>query len=155
MKYKINTLSYIVGIFSVALIFNLYFGFAVNLTNSLPYKLFVINKGGTPLVGNYVSFTAPLESGLPADTIITKKVLAGSGDIVNIKNNDFYINNKWVARAKTLSLKGEPLVLGPKGKLKQGQYYVSGQHPDSLDSRYQKMGWIYDEQIVAVAYPLF
>jgi conjugal transfer pilin signal peptidase TrbI len=155
MKYKINILSYIVGLFSFALLFNLYFGFAVNLTNSLPYKLFVINKISTPSVGHYISFKAPLESGLPADTIITKKVLAGPGDIVNIKNNDFYINNKWVARAKTLSLKGEPLVLGPEGKLEQGQYYVSGQHPDSLDSRYQKMGWINNEQIVAVAYPIF
>lgn len=155
MKYKINTLSYIVGLFSVALIFNLYFGFAVNLTNSLPYKLFVINKISTPSVGNYISFKAPIESGLPANTIITKQILAGPGDTVNIQNGHFYINNEWVAHAKPYSLKGEPLIMGPEGKLKQGQYYVSGQHPDSLDSRYQKMGWIYDEQIVAVAYPIF
>ena len=155
MKYKINTLSYILGLFSVALIFNLYFGFAVNLTNSLPYKVFMINKIATPSVGSYISFKAPIESGFPENTIITKQILAGPGDIVNIKNNDFYINEKWVAHAKSYSLNGEPLVLGPEGKLKQGQYYVSGQHPDSLDSRYQKMGWVYDEQIVAVAYPIF
>jgi conjugal transfer pilin signal peptidase TrbI len=155
MKYKINTVSYIVGIFSFAFIFNIYFGFAVNLTNSLPYKFFLINKISKPSVGHYISFKAPHESGLPSNTIITKQVLAGPGDTVNINHDDFYINNKWVAHAKQYSLKGEPLVLGPEGKLKQGQYYVSGQHPDSLDSRYQKMGWIDHEQIVAVAYPIF
>ena len=35
-----------------------------------------------------------------------------------------------------------PLALGPTGVIPEGHYYVSGTHPDSLDSRYALAGWI-------------
>lgn len=154
---KVNTLSlyYISVLIVVTIVFNAFFGFAVNVSNSLPYKVFLIDKISTPSVGNYISFKAPLNTGFPEDIIMTKQILAGPGDLVSKKDANFYINHKWVSKAKYYSRDGEALILGPEGKLKQNQYYVGAPHPDSLDSRYQKMGWIHREQIIAVAYPIF
>ena len=67
----------------------------------------------------------------------------------------FYINDNYVATAKTHSLKGEPLTPSSEGVLGKGQYYVFTPHKDSFDSRYQKMGWVNQEQIIGVAYPLW
>ena len=150
-----HTLIYIVSLMGLVFMFKGYFGLAVNVTHSLPYKVFVIHKVGTPAVGKYISFKAPAQSGFSPGTIITKKIWAGPGDRVLKKGQDFYINQKWVSRAKPYSRAGELLITGPEGQLPPGQYYVGATHPDSLDSRYQKMGWINSEQIIAVAYPLF
>ena len=155
MKYKADTWFYITCLIITTLVCNQYFGFAVNITNSLPYKVFITYQKTNPSVGNYISFTAPLESGFPEGTIITKKILAGPGDVVTKKDRDFYINDKWISTAKLHSREGEVLVLGSEGRLQKGQYYVGAPHIDSFDSRYQKMGWINSEQIVAVAYPIF
>ncbi len=75
--------------------------------------------------------------------------------MITKKDRDFYINDKWVSTAKLHSRDGEDLDLGFEGVLQEGQYYVGAPHSDSFDSRYQKMGWINSEQIVAVAYPIF
>lgn len=155
MRVKKSTVIYTGILLSLALMFCLYSGFCINITNSLPYKLFLMDKISKPAVGSYVSFKAPAASGFSEEVIITKKILAGPGDVVTKKNDDFYINHKWVARAKRYSLEGQPLEPGPEGKLQTDQYYVSGQHPDSLDSRYGKIGWIRHEQIIAVAHPIF
>ena len=77
------------------------------------------------------------------------------GDVVTVKGRDFYVNGQWVATAKTHSLQGEPLTLGPTGTLQEGQYYVSTPHEDSFDSRYQTMGWITADELVGVLYPLW
>lgn len=155
MKHQKGTWCYIVFLFGFAFFSYFVFGYTVNLTNSLPYKFFILNKIASPSVGGYISFKAPPESGYSDTTIMTKKVAGGPGDTVERKNDDFYINKKWVCRAKKYSLEGEPLALGPEGRLKKGQYYVIGQNPYSLDSRYQKIGWVNERQIVAVAYPIF
>lgn len=131
------------------------FGYAINLTESLPYKVFIIHLNKKPKIGDYVLFKAPINSQLPTNTRLIKLILAGAEDNVTVKGRDFSINDKWVATAKTQSLHGEPLRIGPTGKLKQGQYYVGTIHPDSFDSRYQRMGWITQDLILGVAYPLW
>ncbi len=155
MSLKSNTLYYLFGLLFITILSHLYFGFSVNLTNSLPYKIFIINKLSAPSVGNYICFKAPLESGFPENTILTKKILAGPGDVVSKKGLNFYINDQWVSKAKSYSWEGEELVLGPEGVLKEGEYYVGGFNADSMDSRYQVIGWINREQIIAVSYPIF
>lgn len=155
MKYKADTWVYIIFLIIATLVCNHYFGFSVNTTNSLPYKVFITNRKTNPSVGNYISFKAPLELGFPENTVVTKQILAGPGDVVTKKGLNFYINDKWVSTAKQYSREGEVLILGPEGRLNKGQYYVGAPHIDSFDSRYQKMGWINSEQIIAVAHPIF
>lgn len=150
-----STMIFISCIFMMAWGVHRYSGFTVNLTNSLPYKIFILNKLDTPGLGKYVCFKAPKDSGFPSDGIITKQILGQPGDIVSIKKQKIYINNKLIGVLKKTASNGEKLLPGPEGVINQNQYYVGTPHPDSLDSRYHKIGWIHREEIIAVAYPLF
>lgn len=131
------------------------FGYALNLTGSLPQKFWLIVFNKQPKQGDYILFKAPSKSGVPAGTTIIKQVLGTPGDAIIRVEQDFFINNDYVSTAKKRSLTGEPLNPGPQGLLEPGQYYVSSAHPDSFDSRYDKMGWITVNQIIGVAYPLW
>ncbi len=132
-----------------------HFGYAINLTSSLPQKLFLVRIGKTPVKGDYVVYKAPASTGLQPNSNLTKKVLGVAGDIVTRQGQDFYINGDWVGLAKKRSLKGEALVPGPEGVLPEGHYYVSTEHQDSFDSRYEKMGWVHQDQCLGVAYPIW
>jgi conjugal transfer pilin signal peptidase TrbI len=131
------------------------FGYAINLTQSLPYKCFLVHLHGQPAVGDHITFKAPSYSGLPANATLTKKIIGKPGDKVVIKGQEIFINNQWIATVKTHSLQGEPLQIGPQGIIGKGQYYVATPHKDSFDSRYQRIGWISEELIIGVAYPLW
>lgn len=132
-----------------------HFSLVFNQTDSLPQKVWLLALNQKPKTGDYVAFKPPPKSGIPKEIILHKQVLGVSGDIVSQEGRDFFINGKYIATAKTHSLKGEPLALGPVGTLKEGQYYVSTPHPDSFDSRYKKMGWINSDSILGVLYPLW
>lgn len=132
-----------------------HFGISINLTHSLPYKVFLVQLNKTPRVGSYILFNAPTKAHLFENTQLLKQVFAGPGDSVTRVGQDFYINGKWVATAKSYSLKGEPLAVGGTGTLREGQYYVGTTHPDSFDSRYERMGWITQDRFIGVAYPLW
>lgn len=130
-------------------------GYAVNLTGSLSQKLWLIVYKKTPKKGDYILFKAPCEAGIPRGTLVIKQIAGVPGDVITRVEQDFFINNECVAAAKKHSLQGLPLIPGPTGVLAEGQYFVLSAHPDSLDSRYQKMGWIKTDQIIGVAYPLW
>ena len=131
------------------------FRLVINTTNSLPQKVWILHLNKTPQKQDYIAFKPPLKSGLPQSLILHKQVLGVTGDVVTRQGRDFFINDKYVATAKTHSLKNEPLALGPTGTLTEGHYYVSTPHKDSLDSRYELLGWIDDELILGVLYPLW
>jgi conjugal transfer pilin signal peptidase TrbI len=131
----------------------------VNVSPSLPQKYWLVAYGKLPKREDYVCFT-PLPSiaeeyGFSKNVTWTKQVLGIPGDVITRQNRDFYINGQYVATAKTHSLKGEPLNVGLTGTLTAGQYYVSTPHKDSFDSRYEKMGWLDESQIIGAAYPLW
>lgn len=132
-----------------------HFKLVFNRTDSLPQKVWVLVLNKTPHRGDYIAFKPPLKSGLPLNLILHKQVLGIEGDVVTRQERNFFINGHVVAEAKTHSLKGEPLALGFVGTLQKGQYYVSTPHPDSFDSRYEKMGWINLDSILGVLYPLW
>ena len=156
---NVKQLWVLVSLVAVVVLFYDIFCFAKNITPSLPQKYWLIAKGKTPKRGNYICFTLSEETAkknnLPSSIKFTKQVIGVEGDNITLKNRDFYINDKYVATAKTHSLKGEPLAPGLAGVLGKGQYYVFTPHKDSFDSRYQKMGWVNQEQIIGVAYPLW
>lgn len=131
------------------------FVIGLNISSSLPQPVFLIHKGELPRRGEYVAFRwrggAPYAAGS-----IFVKVLAGlPGDIVSRAERDFFVNGTPAGHAKTVSREGLALELGPTGTLPEGRYYVLAPNPDSLDSRYQLMGWISQSQIVGRAYALF
>ena len=131
------------------------FRLVINQTNSLPQKVWILVLNKMPKKGDYIAFKPPEKSGTPKEIILHKQVLGVEGDSITRKGRDFYINGQKVATAKTHSLQGKPLALGPIGTLQKGQYYVSTPHKDSFDSRYEKMGWIDAALIIGVLYPLW
>ncbi len=136
-----------------------HYQFMVNVSESLPYRYWIVALKKLPQRGDYVCFRLPSaltkEYGFSKTVTLTKQVLGVFGDTVTQKGRDFYINNQYVGSAKTHSLEGEVLTLGPSGLIKPGYYYVGSEHPDSFDSRYEKMGWVHQTQLVGVAYPLW
>jgi conjugal transfer pilin signal peptidase TrbI len=132
-----------------------HFGYAVNITESLPQKYFLVHFNQKPVVGNFIIFKGPENLKLPKELTFTKQVMGRSGDVVTRNDRNFFINGKFVGRAKTHSLKGELLKVGPTGVIPEGHYYVATDHKDSFDSRYQDIGWISISQCIGIAYPLW
>ena len=140
---------------SVAFAFHARYAIGVNVTASLPYRLFVIDKGDHPVRRQYVAFRWP--GGGPYSTGVTfvKQIVGIPGDVVTRVNRSFFVSGHPVGLAKPVSRSGQPLAPGPTGTLPAGRYYVRAPHPDSLDSRYALLGWISESQIIGRAYVLF
>lgn len=128
---------------------------ALNLTESLPGTIFLIEKGVIPQRGDLVAFRWEANWPYPRGCIFVKKLVGLPGSIVSAKGREFFVDGAPVGRAKERARTGELLEMGPRGKIPVGRYYVAGSQLDSLDSRYQLTGWIWQDQIVGKAYRVF
>jgi conjugal transfer pilin signal peptidase TrbI len=138
------------------LLFNAMFKVGINVTESLPQKVFIVTKFNHHVErGDYMSFvwhgTAHYRKGFN----FVKIVRGVPGDTVSFIGRDVYVNGQFVAQAKPKSLKGEPLELGPSGVIPLGKYFVYATNKDSLDSRYALTGWIDEKNIIGKAYGLY
>jgi len=134
--------------------FQAHFTLAVNISPSLPHQLFLIQKGTRPERGDLVAFRAstPVKTG----TVTMIKILVGvPEDRVTRVGREVFVNEAPAGLAKTHSLNGTPLALGPTGVIPPGHVHVAAPHPDSLDSRYALLGWITQHQIIGKAYALY
>jgi len=123
---------------------------ALNQSDSLPQKVFLILKGKELSRGHYLSFEnswfkAPLIKqviGIEGDKIITDE----QGEI-------------WIARkvGKPLSHSKDGKILHPitPGIIPKNYVFAYAPHPRSFDSRYQEVGLIQVDQILGRAIPLF
>ena len=116
----------------------------INVTESLPYHVFLIKKYDKNVKpGEIVSFTWEGGGGYPAGLTFVKVARGLGGDRVSMDaDRNFYVNNQWVGRAKEYSRKHEKLEAGKVGVIPPGYMYVQASHLDSLDSRYAITGWI-------------
>jgi len=154
-------------------IFQIFFRLDVNLSESLPDHVFVTMKGQTADIksGDYIAFKWPGGGPYPQGFHFIKIVLGVPGDVVSMDGErNFYIDKadanktnlkevflagRSVGKAKTHSLKGEPLQAGLTGVIPPDHFYVYAPHPDSLDSRYAMTGWIPRDAILGKTYPIF
>lgn len=141
--------------------FSRHFTISINISDSLPGTLFLVQKGVRPAgKGDLTAFRyaggGPYEhgalflkriEGIPGSTVTTRD--AGGG------YRDYLVDGQFVGRAKPLSKTGMPLKPGPEGIIPDGHYYMAAPNPDSLDSRYAMVGWVADEQIVGRAFRIF
>ena len=135
--------------------FGAHYRFGLNVTESLPYRLFLIHKGELPARGQYMAFRWRGGGPYPAGSTFVKVVAGMPGDVVSRVDRDFFVNGQAVGRAKSISQQGIPLEPGPTGTLPVGAYYVRTPHPDSLDSRYALTGWVSQTQLIGRAYAIF
>ncbi|MFY9328972.1 MAG: S26 family signal peptidase [Georgfuchsia sp.] len=128
---------------------------ALNLTESLPGTVFLIEKDVMPQRGELVAFRWEADWPYPRGCIFVKKLVGLSGSVVSVSGRDFFVDGNSVGRAKERARTGEPLDIGLIGTIPEGHYYVAGSHPDSLDSRYRLTGWVGRNQIIGKAHRIF
>lgn len=140
--------------------FSRYFMFVINVSDSLPGTIFVIQKGAHPQKGDFAAFK--YQGGGPYDRgALFLKVMKGvPGATVSASEQangyiDYFVDGVLVGTAKPLSKQGRPLKAGPTGVIPPGSYYMAASSPDSLDSRYDLVGWVQDSQIVGEAYRIY
>lgn len=129
---------------------------AMNRSHSLPFKLFVIERGQKDVkVGDYVAFEPkPSAVGGYRLTFI-KEVVCGPGQTLTRENRTFYCDGKELTTAKKRALNGNPLEATQPQVLGEDQYFVRGTHKDSYDSRYESFGLIDRCRFSGRAHPLF
>lgn len=135
--------------------FGMYFSININVSPSLPQRVFLTHKGEPVGRGDYVSFR--WHGGWPykEGERFTKRIAGVPGDRVERIERSFYVNGLFAGIAKPKGLAGQPLEMMEPGILGDGEYYVMAPHPDSLDSRYKLTGWVKQAEIIGRAYPLF
>ncbi len=128
----------------------------INGTDSLPGLVYLVFKGEIPNKrGDVIAFYPPSNRFYPERMFFVKKAIGLPGDSVTRQEQDFFINGRWVAMAKTHSRSGKPLTPGPEGTIPEGSWFVWTPHPDSYDSRYADIGWISKDRVIGRAMRLF
>ena len=131
----------------------------INASPSLPYWAIWLERGAVPKRGEIILFDPPTSPLLvkhfgKEPRPFGKRVSGLPGDLVTEKNRDFFVNGRLVAKAKLTSRLGEPLALGPTGRVPAGCYFVTTAHKDGFDSRYAAIGWICAPRILGVGRPI-
>jgi conjugal transfer pilin signal peptidase TrbI len=137
---------------ALCVVFGRYFVISINLTESLPGRLYLIQKGVRPSLNDFAAFQYQGGGPYAPGTRFLKIVKGLEGaQVVAIESysgfRDFYVNGSFVGRAKPMARSGSPLSPGPTGTIPPHHYYMSAPNPDSLDSRYALVGWV-DERFV-------
>ncbi len=145
----------ILWVMAAYLVFCRFYLVALNLTESLPGTIFLIEKGVMPQRDELVAFRWEANWPYLRGCIFVKKLVGLPGSVVSARGREFFVDGAPVGRAKERARTGEPLDIGLRGKIPEGRYYVAGSHPDSLDSRYQLTGWIRADQIVGKSHRVF
>lgn len=131
----------------------------INVSPSLPYWAIWLKRDAMPSRGDIILFDPP------ASPLLTKhfgkspkpfgKRVAGlPGDMVREKGRLYFVNGVSIAKAKVASRRGEPLALGPTGRVPTGCYFVATDHADGFDSRYAAIGWVCKSRILGVGRPI-
>ena len=118
-------------------------GLVLNVTGSMPGIVYQLGHGEK---GSLVSFCSPIArpsigyGGCPDGSLpLIKRVVGVSGDRVTARNAGIEVNGQPVPNSRPLDLvaKGHALPhLRGSFRLKQGEIWVAGEHPNSFDSRY-------------------
>lgn len=140
--------------------FGRYFTLTINVSDSLPGTIFLVQKGAKPGKGDLAAFRYNGGGPYKRGAMFLKRVVGTPGATVTSHDvgygyRDYFVDGEFVGRAKPLSTAGKPLQPGPVGVIPQGHYYMAAPNPDSLDSRYALVGWVADNQIVGRGIRIF
>ena len=124
----------------------------ITTTASLKYRYFW-KTDKTPEKGDYLLFTFNHPLLGKDDMTVTKKIACAEGSRLAVKNRIFYCDGKILGQAKEKSLRGDRLPLFEyNGVIPEGKLFLTGQHPDSFDSKY--WGFFDLKQTYQVVFPL-
>lgn len=128
----------------------------VNVTESLPYSVFLVSLDERPSApGDYLAFEWRRNQFYERHKLFMKKIVGVPGQTISVHGNDIFLDGKLVAHAKTESKKGVHLSPIEPGVIPAGSFFVLGEHPDSLDSRYSVTGLVAGDRALGRGYVLF
>lgn len=92
--------------------------------------------------------------------VFVKIVKGKAGSVVSSKEKesgyyDYFVDSVYVGRSKPMSQSGMPIARAATGVIPENHYYLYAMHPDSLDSRYELVGWVHRDRIIGRAYRVF
>ncbi len=128
------------------------FEFGINMTPSLPNWGFFTDKSQTPKRGDYVKFT-PYENEF-YDGDFVKRLVGMPGDQIENRDNQIYLSGELIGFAKSISLDGKKLTPISTQIIPDGYVFVTSDHKDSFDSRYEEVGLIPLYKLQGVSYPI-
>lgn len=137
-------------------LFALHYEFAINVSASLPGKLYLIEKGILPNKGEYVAFTYQNDFIYPKGVHLLKRVAGVAGDVVKSSDHRYYVDGRFVGAARPLTSQGLPIQESAlNGVIPAGYYYAQADHPKSFDSRYAAIGLVPSSCVIGRAFRLF
>ena len=117
----------------------LYFvqGKLVVITSDSIDHRFLVKTEGVPQKDEYALFRISHELTDDESVTLTKRLACYAGDLLQVKNRDFYCEGHYLGRAKVTSRQGVPLTpFVYNGAIPDGYAFAIGEHQDSFDSRY-------------------
>jgi hypothetical protein len=130
----------------------------VTVTPSLDRRVFFLTgrpAQGELHSGDYVLFNEAHPWSGQAATMMTKRIACQPGDRLTVtETHDYFCNGTYLGRALPADANGTPLpAFSFDGIIPAGQYFLSGGHPRSYDSRYY--GLVTHERFAHKALPIF
>lgn len=147
MKYLLFLMIFSGGLYGLST----QYGLMINVSDSLPHVLYLVKKEETVSLrkGDYVVFQSRFQ-----EAPLTKQITGVPGDQIRSVSRTILINYEKVGVAHYRRSNGDPLKVIQNQTIPQGQYFVSGRHGKSFDSRYAEFGLVSQSKIFGKAVPL-
>ncbi|MDA0345560.1 MAG: S26 family signal peptidase [Proteobacteria bacterium] len=151
---RLKLILYVIMPIILLFAFSLKYSIRINVSGSLPYKVFILDKGNKQAeIGKIMAFIAPNNGYYKGD--FAKYVMGIPGDEVKYEGDDVFVGNLYIGKVKIKSKEGDLLSKGPSGIIPKGHYFMASDHKDSFDSRYKNIGYVKDSNIIGTIYPIF
>jgi conjugal transfer pilin signal peptidase TrbI len=133
-----------------------YYRLSINLTDSVPFSVFIIDVSKrAPKAGEYVVFKWRGGAGYDQGTQFVKRVEGVADQDISVVGRAVLIDNKPVAHALERSPRGTLLEPIPAQRIASDTFYMSSSGKNAFDSRYAVFGLIQQKDIVGAAWPVF
>lgn len=158
-KLKLIIASYFACIFAFVWFFN-HYKLSINLSNSLPGNLYLVERGVLPRKGEYAEFIFAGEAVYNKGSHFLKRVAGVGGSQVQTRllpdgRTDFIVDGIPVGTAKLYARDGRRLEASKSRVIESNHYYMEATNPDSFDSRYELFGTVKTDQIIGRAIEIF
>jgi len=127
-----------------------------NRSDSLPGKVFLLDKTTSPGCHAFTAFDMPTDAKFYRGSRLIKQIKGCAGDIVTVSEDRVFINNIEVGVAmKETTNKAYALYPIAPGVVPDGEVYLGSTHIKSYDSRYASFGLRDETELLGTAYQLF
>ena len=153
--YPATLLLGFIGLYTAVVMIVITLGMVVmNGSHSLPHNgYFMLRWPNVAIKGSYVAFDGPPRyRSLFKDLVFVKKVMAVAGDELRVEENQVCVEEACFPLDQNSGFRG--LTLNQATIVPEGHVAVFGTSPDSLDSRYEQIGFVKTQDFVGVGFPV-